>query len=116
MKRMSHIQQEFINQLRKGILQKKLSESFNRKRIHEFKRTMFVEFRIHCMEERRRKSNIEVHLDEIEEESNLEVTQIAFNTLKERVMKMKFKYIGVTCNRLKMLKRVFFTLQKHDFR
>ena len=42
--------------------------------------------------------------------------QIAFNSLKERVVLRKFKRISTGCHRLKVLRKYFCALQEHEIR
>lgn len=109
-KRITEYQREFIHQLQKQILQRKIQKSFNRKRLFELKKTILIELRIHAMENKRIRRNITDHLNEVEQESNLDILQIAFNSLKEKVVIGKFKAISTHCNRLKTCKKVFFAL------
>lgn len=111
LRRLREIQQEFITQLRKQILQRKIAKSFSRKRVLELKKRIIVEMRIHAMESRRVRRNIQEHLDEAEFESNMNIVQIAYNSLKERVVRKKFKYISQHCHKLRTCKKVFFALQ-----
>lgn len=52
----------------------------------------------------------------MEDETNFELLQIAFNSLKERVVLNKFKVISQNCYKLKTMRKVFCGLQQYDLR
>lgn len=59
---------------------------------------------------------IQGHLEHVEEETNNDIVQIAFNCLKERVVLRKVKLISDNCFRLKTLRKYFYALQQYDLR
>jgi len=69
--------------------------------------------RINAKQNKRSKYQIKSALQEVEEQTNYDIVQIAFNSLKERVVLQKFKAISGNCYRLKQLRKYFFALEAH---
>jgi hypothetical protein len=67
------IKQEFINQLRKKILQKKIQYSFAQKRLRNLRRQVFIELRSNALEHMKFENSMLTHIFQQEEESNFEV-------------------------------------------
>ena len=65
-----------------------------RKRLFRMKNDVFTELCFFAQENKKWQNSMLNHIFNKEEESNLEVQQIAFNALKERVVLKKFKYIS----------------------
>lgn len=115
-RRVHNYQIEFLNQLRKQILMKKILSSFRQRSQMEMKRAVLVELKISAYRKQHHKEQVESHIEHVENEHHADVLQIAFNSLKERVVLRKFKRISVHCNKLKVLRKYFCALQEHDIR
>lgn len=109
-RRMQTYQQEFFNELHKSILQKKILKSFASSRELELKRDILICLRMNTKNNQNRKNTIKAHIDYQQEENNLDMGQIAFNCLKEHVVRRKFKRISFNVFRLKNLRRYFYAL------
>ena len=115
-RRMQNRQIEFLNQLRKQILMKKILKSYRQRSDMEMKRAILVELKIAAYQSQNHKEQVESHLQNVESEHYSDVLQIAFNCLKERVVLRKFKRISIRCHKLKVLRKYFCALQEHDIR
>ena len=115
-RRVQNYQIEFINQLRKQILMKKILKSYRQRSHMEMKRAILVELKIAAYRSQNHKDQVESRLQDVENEHYSDVLQIAFNCLKERVVLRKFKRISVHCHKLKALRKYFHVLQQHDVR
>lgn len=109
-KRYSIMQQEFINELRKRILMKKILKSFRTRNELDMKRAILVEFVMNARNKIRHRDDIDNRVEYVEYETNTELLQIAFNCLKERVVIKKFSQISLNCHRLKSLRKYFSAL------
>lgn len=69
-----------------------------------------MELRMNSQASKMQKSMIDNHIEELEEDQAFDIVQIAFNCLKERAIKKKFKNFSANCFRLRQLKKYFMAL------
>ena len=75
-----------------------------------------MELRMNSQAAKMQKSFIDNHIEDLEENQAFDILQIAFNCLKERAIKKKFKNFSVNCYKLRQLKKYWMALQNNSLK
>lgn len=82
----------------------------------DFQRQVFMELRMNSQAAKMQKSMIDNHIEEFEEDQAFDILQIAFNCLKERAIKKKFKNFSTNCFRLRQMKKYYMALHENSLK
>ena len=95
---------------------RKILKSFRLRHKIDFQRQVFMELRMNSQASKMQKSMIVNHIDDLEENQAFDILQIAFNCLKERAIKKKFKNFSVNCYKLRQLKKYWMALHQNSLK
>jgi hypothetical protein len=95
---------------------KKILKSFLARNKMVLKRSIFIELQLTVRGNQNREMMIGNHIDLIEDQTNQDLLQISFNSLKERVVLKRFKKIAIGCFRLKQMRNCLGALEGYSLR
>jgi len=75
-----------------------------------------VELQLNVRGNQDRSFMIENHIENVEDQTNTDILQIAFNSLKNRVVMKRFKKIADGCYKLKQKRNCFGALEAYTIR
>ena len=80
------------------------------------KRSIFVELQLNVRGNQDRSFMIENHIENVEDQTNMDILQIAFNSLKNRVVMKRFKKIADGCYKLKQKRNCLGAIEAYALR